>query len=199
MAKLLKRHGWSCQVPVRHAIERDEEAIEMWKDEVWPRLKGQRRTWAPRGARPVGRVRGNGRVNIAGAVCFRTGSRPHFFYRLRVHHGRKGKPKTFAWHEYRDLIITARQQLNAPLVWCWGNLNVPLAKELVAFAEEHADWLPTHTRRSVVVDRIRLEGWLHHACWLDLATREVIGYAIADHHRGELMIDALWVDHGRDA
>ncbi|MEW2117730.1 winged helix-turn-helix domain-containing protein [Streptomyces sp. NPDC005474] len=47
VAKLLKRHGWSCQVPVRHAIERDEEAIEMWKDEVWPLLKGRRRTWAP--------------------------------------------------------------------------------------------------------------------------------------------------------
>ncbi|MFD3477802.1 winged helix-turn-helix domain-containing protein [Streptomyces sp. NPDC058695] len=29
MAKLLKRHGWSCQVPVRHTIERDEEAIEL--------------------------------------------------------------------------------------------------------------------------------------------------------------------------
>ncbi|MFJ9011842.1 winged helix-turn-helix domain-containing protein [Streptomyces canus] len=43
---MLKRHGWSCQVPVRHVIERDEEAIEMWEDEVWPRLKGQRRTWA---------------------------------------------------------------------------------------------------------------------------------------------------------
>ena len=90
----------------------------MWKDEVWPRLKGQRRTWAPRGARPVVRVRGrgNGRVNIAGAVCYRLGDRPHFFYRLHVYHGRKGEPKTFAWHEYRDLIITAHQQLNAPLV-----------------------------------------------------------------------------------
>lgn len=42
--------------------------------------------------------------------------RPHFFYRLHVYHGRKGEPKTFAWHEYRDLIITAHQQLNAPLV-----------------------------------------------------------------------------------
>jgi hypothetical protein len=87
------------------------------------------------------RGRGSGRVNIAGAVCFRPGSRPHFFYRLHVYHGRKGEPKTFAWHEYRDLIITAHQQLNAPLVWCWDNLNVHLAKELVAFAEEHKDWL----------------------------------------------------------
>ncbi|MEU1600225.1 winged helix-turn-helix domain-containing protein [Streptomyces sp. NPDC005708] len=37
--KLLKRHGWSCQVPVRRALERDEEAIEVWKEEVWPQLQ----------------------------------------------------------------------------------------------------------------------------------------------------------------
>ncbi|WP_316727858.1 hypothetical protein [Streptomyces sp. 11x1] len=64
------------------------------------------------------RGRGNGRVNIAGAVCYRPGNRPHFFYRLHVYHGRRGEPKTFAWHEYRDLIIAAHQQLGAPLVWC---------------------------------------------------------------------------------
>ncbi|NEA69089.1 winged helix-turn-helix domain-containing protein, partial [Streptomyces sp. SID12488] len=50
VVKLLKRHGWSCQLPVRHAIEREETAYEMWKDEVWPRLKGPRRTWAPTSA-----------------------------------------------------------------------------------------------------------------------------------------------------
>jgi transposase len=48
--KLLKRHGWSCQVPVRRALERDEEAIEVWKEEVWPQLKDSRRTWAPTSA-----------------------------------------------------------------------------------------------------------------------------------------------------
>ncbi|MFD4785657.1 IS3 family transposase [Streptomyces sp. NPDC058459] len=31
------------------------------------------------------------------------------------------------------------------------------------------------------------EGWLYLACWLDLATREVVGYAMADHHRAELV------------
>ena len=34
--KLMRRHGWSCQVPVRQAIERDEEAVAVWKVEVWP-------------------------------------------------------------------------------------------------------------------------------------------------------------------
>jgi transposase len=122
----------------------DLGAYICFEDEAGQGLRPPKgRTWAPRGARPVVRVRGrgNGRVNIAGAVCFRPGSRPHFFYRLHVYHGRKGEPKTFAWHQYRDLIITAHQQLNAPLVWCWDNLNVHLAKELAAFAEEHADWL----------------------------------------------------------
>ncbi|MEU6934467.1 DDE-type integrase/transposase/recombinase [Streptomyces sp. NPDC046374] len=35
------------------------------------------------------------------------------------------------------------------------------------------------------------EGWHYLACWLDLATREVVGYAVADHHRAELVLDAL--------
>ncbi|WUH40845.1 winged helix-turn-helix domain-containing protein [Streptomyces sp. NBC_00444] len=48
--RLLKRHGWSCQVPVRRALERDEEAIEVWKAEVWPRVKVPRTTWAPTSA-----------------------------------------------------------------------------------------------------------------------------------------------------
>ncbi|MFJ9382046.1 winged helix-turn-helix domain-containing protein [Streptomyces sp. NPDC101455] len=29
--KLLRRHGWSAHVPLRRAIERDDEAIEVWK------------------------------------------------------------------------------------------------------------------------------------------------------------------------
>ncbi|MFD9633004.1 winged helix-turn-helix domain-containing protein [Streptomyces violascens] len=48
--RLLKRHGWSCQVPVRRALERDEAAIEVWKAEVWPRVKVPRTTWAPTSA-----------------------------------------------------------------------------------------------------------------------------------------------------
>ncbi|WP_308435254.1 helix-turn-helix domain-containing protein [Streptomyces minutiscleroticus] len=39
---LLKRHGWSCQVPVRRALERDEAAIEVWKTVGVPPLAGER-------------------------------------------------------------------------------------------------------------------------------------------------------------
>ncbi|WP_176986494.1 DDE-type integrase/transposase/recombinase [Streptomyces sp. 2231.1] len=41
------------------------------------------------------------------------------------------------------------------------------------------------------------EGWLYVACCLDLATREVVGYAMADHHRAELVADALDMAHDR--
>jgi putative transposase len=45
--KLLRRHGWSCQVPVRQAMERDDAAVAVWKAEVWPDIKAPRATWAP--------------------------------------------------------------------------------------------------------------------------------------------------------
>jgi transposase len=48
--KLLRRHGWSCQVPVRQAMERDDEAVAVWKAEVWPQIKVLRGTWAPSSA-----------------------------------------------------------------------------------------------------------------------------------------------------
>ncbi|WP_368858011.1 MULTISPECIES: DDE-type integrase/transposase/recombinase [unclassified Streptomyces] len=41
------------------------------------------------------------------------------------------------------------------------------------------------------------EGWLYLACRLDLATREIVGYAMADHHRAGLVVDALDMAYGR--
>lgn len=56
--KLLRRHGWSCQVPVRQAMERDEQAITDWKDQVWPDIKAPRATWAPGSAPRTRQIRG---------------------------------------------------------------------------------------------------------------------------------------------
>jgi hypothetical protein len=41
--RLLRRHGWSWQQPARRAIERDDAAVELWKKEVWPRVRAPRR------------------------------------------------------------------------------------------------------------------------------------------------------------
>ncbi|MEU8718578.1 DDE-type integrase/transposase/recombinase [Streptomyces sp. NPDC048663] len=41
------------------------------------------------------------------------------------------------------------------------------------------------------------EGWLYLAIWPDLATREIVGYSMADHHRASLAVDALRMAAGR--
>ena len=56
--RLLRRHGWSCQVPVRQAMERDEAAIAVWKAEVWPEIKAPPATWAPMSVSRTRQARG---------------------------------------------------------------------------------------------------------------------------------------------
>jgi transposase len=75
VGRLLKELRWTPQVPIKRAIQRDEEAIEHWRDEVWPELQrrarrehrtlvfedesgfyllpGVVRTYAPEGLTPV--------------------------------------------------------------------------------------------------------------------------------------------------
>jgi transposase len=47
--RLLRRCRWSCQVPERRAVQRDEQAIENWKRHKWPHIKKGPRTWGPSG------------------------------------------------------------------------------------------------------------------------------------------------------
>src|SRR3954467_4448993 len=43
VSRLLKRLGWTPQVPITRAIQRDEEAIERWRVESWPTRKEKAR------------------------------------------------------------------------------------------------------------------------------------------------------------
>ena len=43
VSRLLKRLGWTPQVPITRAIQRDEEAIGRWRVESWPALKEKAR------------------------------------------------------------------------------------------------------------------------------------------------------------
>jgi transposase len=36
--RLLQELGWTPQVPIRRALQRDEQAIQRWREEVWPDL-----------------------------------------------------------------------------------------------------------------------------------------------------------------
>lgn len=75
VARILQTLGWTPQVPITRAFQRDEAAIERWADEDWPMLKrrarnegrtlvfvdesgfyllpGKVRTYSPAGLRPV--------------------------------------------------------------------------------------------------------------------------------------------------
>jgi transposase len=43
VSRILKNLGWTPQVPITRAVQRDEEAIERWQQEVWPALRRQAR------------------------------------------------------------------------------------------------------------------------------------------------------------
>jgi putative transposase len=45
--RLLHRHGWSWQSPARRALERDEDAVALWKKDVWPLVEAPRRRSGP--------------------------------------------------------------------------------------------------------------------------------------------------------
>jgi len=47
VGKLLHALGWTCQKPEKRATQRDEAAIEAWKQRDWPRIKKTRRGWVP--------------------------------------------------------------------------------------------------------------------------------------------------------
>ncbi|MER6916043.1 winged helix-turn-helix domain-containing protein [Streptomyces sp. NPDC000594] len=47
IAQMLRRHGWSHQVPARRALERDEAAVAGWVKDVWPRVEAPRRRSGP--------------------------------------------------------------------------------------------------------------------------------------------------------
>jgi transposase len=47
VGRLMHRLNWSCQKPDRRALERNEEKIERWKREEWPRIKRGPHGWVP--------------------------------------------------------------------------------------------------------------------------------------------------------
>jgi transposase len=56
VTRLLKRLGWSPQMPLQRAIQRDEQAITVWRTQVWPQLKKRRGSRLDRLSWPTNRV-----------------------------------------------------------------------------------------------------------------------------------------------
>jgi transposase len=47
ISQMLRRHGWSHQVPARRATERDDAAVAGWAKETWPSAEAPRRRSTP--------------------------------------------------------------------------------------------------------------------------------------------------------
>ncbi|GAQ65386.1 hypothetical protein SsS58_05795 [Streptomyces scabiei] len=74
------------------------------------------RTWGRRGHTPVVRVRGRSwrRWSIAAMCCYRPGYSSRLIYRPRQHRKHRGAGRnSFAWTDYRDLVVRAHIQLKA--------------------------------------------------------------------------------------
>ncbi|MCX4426493.1 transposase [Streptomyces mirabilis] len=59
--------------------------------------------------------------------------RSALIYRPRRDDGQRDGRKSFAWTDYRDLLIVAHAQLGWPIVLVWDNLNVHLAYRMWQF------------------------------------------------------------------
>ena len=152
-------------------------AFICFEDEAGQGLRPPKgRTWAPRGARPVVRVRGagGGRVSIAGVACYRPGTARTCTTTCWSTGAARARPRGSSWQDYRDLIIAAHRQLAAPLVWCWDNLNIHLAPELADFAKENEAWLRVYRLPAYAPDMNPAEG-----IW-SLLKRSMANFAAAD-------------------
>lgn len=101
------------------------------------------RTWGRRGQTPVITVRGRSRrrVSVTALCCHRPGERSRLIYRPRFHSLLKGARKSFAWQDYRDLLVRAHLQLGTPIVVvCDINLNTHRAAGMRKHAADH-EWL----------------------------------------------------------
>lgn len=101
-------------------------------------------------------------MSVAGLVCIKPGMRGHVFYRLIVHRGRKGERRSFSEADYAAAITAAHQQLHAPIILIWDNLNTHLSARMRTFIDAHTDWLTMVRLPAYAPDLNPVEGvWAH--------------------------------------
>jgi hypothetical protein len=136
-----------------------------FEDEAGQNLRPPKaRTWGRRGHTPVIRVsgKGSGRVSMAGMVCLKPGRRGHLFYRLRIHRGRVGERRSLSEDDYAALVTAAHNQLHAPMILVWDNVNTHISRAMRRFLDAHTDWLTVVQLPAYAPDLNPVEGvWAH--------------------------------------
>ena len=102
--------------------------------------------------------KGSGRVSVAGLACYRPGQPARLFYRTRIHRGRKGERRSMSEADYAALITAAHNQLHAPVVVIWDNLNTHISRKMRGLIAQHPDWLTVIQMPSYAPDLNPAEG-----------------------------------------
>jgi hypothetical protein len=149
-----------------------------FEDEAGQTLRPTKaRAWARRGHTPVVTVsgKGSGRLSVAGLACYRPGARSRLFYRVRVHRGRTGERRSMSEADYAELVTAAHNQLTAPVILIWDNLNTHISARMRAWAGARADWLTVERLPAYTPELNAVEGaWAHMKNSLgNLAIRDV--------------------------
>jgi putative transposase len=76
--------------------------------------------------------KGSGRISVAGLLAYRTGERPHLYYRYVVHRGRRER-RPLSEADYAALLTAAHQQLKGPIIVIWDNLNTHVSTRMRQF------------------------------------------------------------------
>jgi putative transposase len=70
---------------------------------------------------------------MTGLVCVKPDERTRLFYRIHVYHGRKHERKGFTEDDYMQALTAAHQQLHAPIILVWDNLNTHISTVMRQF------------------------------------------------------------------
>ncbi|WP_245238661.1 IS630 family transposase [Streptomyces sp. MZ04] len=183
--RILRQMGFTAQVPVHRAAERDPHATARWYQQTWPQVQqivrdrdawlcfadeaGQTlrppkaRTWSRRGHPPViqTRVKGSGRISLAALVGRKPGHSTRFIFRILAHHGRKGEKTGFREVDFARLLDAAHQQLGGDIVLLWDNYTHHVDAAMREFITARA-WLTVFRFPASTPELNPVEGvWAH--------------------------------------
>ena len=74
-------------------------------------------------------------------TCCKPGARSRFFYWICIQTGRKGERRSMSEADDAGLVTAAHQQLHAPLILCWDNLNTHVSGVMRTMLQAHHQWL----------------------------------------------------------
>jgi len=102
--------------------------------------------------------KGSGKVSVAGLACYKPGAQPACSTRARTHDGRKGESRSMSEADYASLVTAAHNQLHAPVILIWDNLNTHVSAAMRAFIAAHPDWLTEARLPTYALDLNAVEG-----------------------------------------